>query len=316
MRYRTRTGKTYGDQAIAGNVAKGVDYIAKTKAPFISRFLSGIFGQFVATSAFISRSFLRLNLGERSFGLITILMVYLIIWLIYLYPQAYTGTCELFFDEGGIMEGVDQGSLGMKLLVFFAAILYVPAMMLRKDMSIHLSPDMPYMLDWFVFIILLISVAHLIEVYARRLNKTVIHSLYRGDSVFFSWMIGLKIGGTTITPLGVWMIVEPLFLLAVAYLMNSVLGWMELSLVLFVSAICLFLEEYRVYVETRRIILDVLDGRLDAVFMSRIQSTYGEKLKEAEGNQKNLNTSASRVKTSQTGKETAGSNSPYRVKVV
>jgi hypothetical protein len=319
MRYRTRTGKELGDNFFISDLSKGVSSAAMHRAPLLTRLLSGGLGYFVGTCAFLTRSFLRVKLGERTFGLFTFLFAYLIVYLIFLYPQGYQITFESFFDES------QRQNIGVIILTFIGTLFYLPFAIwqIRKgevvegagEVAFSLNMDMPLELDYFILITIVLGVGQLVDVYIRRATKDVVHSFYRGDSIFWGWLRGRKIGPIIFTDTRIWMLVEPLFILLVANLLSTYLGLNYLSLVLIVSAFCLFLEEYKVYMENRKFILDMLDGRLDAAYMNTIQEEYSSSiLSENKNSTKNFRVSLGG--TTNVIEDKKGSTSKYRVKLL
>ncbi len=144
----------------------------------------------------------------------------------------------------------------------------------------------------------------------------MIHSYYRGNSIFFGWMEDKVIGGFKINSLAIWMIVEPIFVLFVAYLVEDFLGYSQIGLILKFSAICLFIEEFRVYQENRRFILDMLDGQLDAAFVRDLQVEYQDSLDSTAKREGSGEYKASIGFKGQEGRSSKGSESPFRAKIL
>jgi len=320
MRYRTRTGKELGDRSIMTDVSKGFSDAAKKEAPIVTQFVSSIIAYIIGALAFLTKSFLRLKLGERTFGLFNLLLSVALIYFVYLFTQLYSDLLVEFYDES------IRNNLGVKFFAFLQTFFYLAMALWQMDKSgdIYLEDGklaysldlvLPEELKYFMWIIVIIGLTHLIDVYIRRANKEVIHSFYRGDSVFWGWLRGRTIGPLTFNDTRIWMFVEPAFVLVIAYLIHSVWGFTELSSLLMVSAICLFIEEYKVYIETRRFTLDMLDGRLDAAFMSSVQEEYKASLEgEKESSAKSYQ--ASIGGTARGFQEAKGSTSKFRAKLL
>jgi hypothetical protein len=311
MRYRTRTGKKLGDQFIVSDFAKGTKQIASRKIPVTTGIITGIIGYFISASAFIIRSFLRVKLGERTFGALTLLSVYFIIWLIYIFPQAYEVTADNL-----LRSNVDKGNLGVMAMTFFMTFIYAPYKFFENDGSVSsFSPELPYELNIFAIIILFIGVSHFIELLTRKYRKEVVHSYYRGDSVFFGWLVGRKINNYIVKNITIWILIEPLFIVIIAWSISTFLGYNQVAIVLVISAICLFIEEYRGYLENRQFVLDMLDGQLDAGYVKSLQSEYEESL-SMKGNLNEANYSVSLGSgASNSERMASGSDSHFRVKL-
>lgn len=320
MRYRTRTGKELGDRSIVADVTKGFSSAANTKAPIFTQVITGFSAYTIGCLAFITRNFLRIKLGERTFGLFNILLAAVLVYVVYLFIQIYGQILVGYHDENL------RYNLGTNLFVFLKTIFFLPLSLWLMDecgdvygydgdLVFSLNFLLPDELKYFIALIVLIGAAQLVDVYIRRANKEVIHSFYRGDSVFWGWLRGKKIGRLVINDTKIWMVIEPFFVLVLAYLMYDFLEYTEFAFVLMVSAICLFMEEYKVYTETRRFTLDMLDGRLDAAYMSSVQEEYQASL---EGEKESSATSyqASVGGTGSGSIQAKGSTSKFRAKLL
>ncbi|MCI5091186.1 hypothetical protein [Phaeodactylibacter sp.] len=306
MRYRTRTGKPLSDHAVIGQLGDSTKGILSGSPSATGGLISSLFSYFIGISAFITKSFLRTRLGERSFGFLTIILVYFIVLLINLTPAAYALNVQYMLGRGL------QEVFGLKILAAVTAPFAVPYYIYVGGNDYPgFSPQLPYSLLVLVSIVIILGIGHLVSVYTRRAKNEVIHSNYSGDSVFFGWLSGKQIGDFEFTPIRIRMLVEPFAVLVLAYLIKQYLGYSDLAFVLAVSAVCLFLEEYRLYVENRRFILDLLDGHLDAAYAGQVQEEHGLTNKNSA---KSYTASIGGTKNRQ--KEPRGSTSNYRAKVL
>lgn len=288
MRYRTRTGKNVSDQSVVSNFTN-VTTRAISSSPIASIFVE-LFRFLIGVYAYISRSFLRIRIGERTFGVLTVLGIFFFAWAIFYFRNIYV-QFDIHFSEAP-----DFGQLGHLTKILAALVsIYVfflnPFISTLQDAFYGVNIEYPsYSPDLVIlsFIVLILSIGHFIEVYSRRRRKEVVHSLYRGDSFFFEWLVGKKIFGIKITKLGVWLILEPLFVYIVALLIEDYLGLDKIAFLLKISAVCLFIEEYRVLKENRQYVLDMLDGQLDGAFSAEIQKEYADKLEQVTEPQKNI----------------------------
>jgi hypothetical protein len=256
MKYRTRSGSLQSDFNFSSDFSKGLQRFFSEDPSFFPSFIGNIFNYLIGVFAFISRSFLRLRLGERSFGLITIITVFPVVWLLFYSVNAYkafwgkdesTNTSETTASEVNYWE-------------------YIP------DISTQI-----YLFVGFIFIL---GAGHLVEIYFRRRRKIMIHSSYRGDSWLFGDLVGNNFFGLTINTLVVWMIIEPVTIYIFATGVDKILKLAEVAFILKISAVCLLIEEYRVYKETRKLFLEIVDGQLDAAYVKNIQETYKDYLEE------------------------------------
>jgi hypothetical protein len=309
MKYKSRTGKTISDQSFLGSAGDGASQFLKQDRSFLGNFLLSVFKFFIGMSAFISRSFLRSKLGERTFGIITVVSVYWIIWFLNLYVETFTVVLESM--------GKDFGkSVFLIIPAGIANLFYAPlSFLLQVGDQGYTFPTLNVGLNLLAIISTVLALAHLIEVRLRRSKNEVIHSYYRGDSLLFGRLEGVSIYGKTITSLHIWMIIEPLFVFAIGIILWCFDDFYQLGGVLILSAICLFVEEYGVYKENQRFILDMLDGRLDAIFAGEIQEQYEEGIGIAQkSSPKEYKATFGQNKSKI--EEQRGSASPFRARIV
>ena len=316
MKYRSRTVKTLSDQNVIGDLSKAPKGLLQNSPASTSNFFTSLFQYFIGAMAFLSRSFLRANLGERTFGVLTILSIIFFVGIIQVFPSAYDATYKAMSfnkEEGGWFLGV---------IVFFLTFLYpIYILILGKLMRLNpteyfqsIDTETSSTITWFLVIILVITLGQIAEVYSRKKQRIVVHSFYRGDSLLFRWLENKRLFGTKISKLAIWMLVEPVFVLAMAFLLGNILGYEDVALLLQISAICLFVEELRVYQENRRFELDMLDGQLDAAYAMQLQQKYEGSVDDSKmKSPKEFRSSFGQQETTQ--KENQGSTTNFRVKI-
>jgi len=235
----------------------------------------------------MSRSFLRVRIGERTFCTLTVISLMFFIWgsilLIDLYNDFFTRFTSNELERTGNAELSWLVNLSAGLLAFGAALLQTMYHILSGDLilsNINIPAFSTSSIVLFA-IILFVSIGHFIDIYTRKRRKEIIHSYYRGDSFFFGWLVNRKIGDIKITQLGVWLIVEPISIFLLAVIVENVFGYHHIAVLLKISSICLFIEEYRVYHENRQFILELIDNQLDSAFVAELQKQYSESLEQA-----------------------------------
>lgn len=235
----------------------------------------------VGISALPLRLFLRKNLGERSIRPGTFMLS------IALHIYYFT-----IFDALLILVSIISLDLGE----------VTTEQMIRLAVFILINP-------YFIFLILVIrkAIIHFRRKIREAKSGQVSHSYYRGESRYFSNRKGGKIWGFTIDETTTRMLVEPksifkyglvLFFCCLAILLYMILITESNSeyltaflaslgctgLVISFDAICLFLEEFTLFMSKRDKVLDMLDSQDD---MSEIVK---EKAK-IENERKNINPS-------------------------
>ena len=309
MRYRTRTGKQLSDQNVISDLGKGTKNILSGSPSIFGDFIFGIFNYVVGGAAFISRCLLRIRLGERTFGLLTVVSIFFLAWLIFNIPPLLENTQAKFSITN------NSDSIGNHIIAFFIIPYYLIMMSLRPEEELNkLFVDLPTEVYIFIGLVMIVGIFHLVEVYSRNTKKELVNSYYRGDSLFFGWLEGKKIFRIKISMTRIWMFIEPLFILFIAYLVREVLNYNDVALVLTISAGCLFLEEFRVYQENRRIELNLIDGWLDAHYVSNMHKQFQDVLaNENKESPKDFN--ASFGQGGQGVPNSSGSDSPFRASI-
>ena len=309
MKYNTRDGKPLADDAVLSSFSKGVGVVVKDQSNVLYTILSGILEYFTGVYAFLTRSFLRIRLGERTFGIITILSVYFLVWLISCYHEIYDEAVQNFLSKNGIV------SIWDKMFIFLTSFVALPMELFEKGskfsfIKFYLSGE----LRLFIILIIVIGISQLADCYSRRFRGDIVHSYYRGDSLLFGWLSGKKVLGYTIDKKAVWMVVEPIFVLLISFIIEAFLKLEALAFILRVSAFCLFIEEYRVSSQTRKLYLDIVDGRLDAAYVSGLQKSYEQSLLAANKESPRETNSSPGPRKGNT-KTHQGSDSPFRAKI-
>lgn len=99
-----------------------------------------------------------------------------------------------------------------------------------------------------------------------------VHSFYRGDSKYFKKLIGKPYKSIIIRQLHIQLFFEPLLTLLFGLALLFV--DMTLSVALMVGGVCLFIDEWEVIRKRRDMILDSLDGEMDAVFIDKARRLF------------------------------------------
>ncbi|PHN04382.1 hypothetical protein [Flavilitoribacter nigricans] len=282
------------DKSIVNDLAGRVFSASRRKQPIIIAFFYYIFKFLLSVGAYVPRAIFRKKLGERTFGVITVLSVYLFFAFVQISVDAIPEGKKVFNQslqalnidrlnwESGysigeiylILTSTNQGeeTVGMLKTYLLTSILKNPILKFHG-----LLPDLKY-LYW---IVLLFSFFHFIEVRLRKNRDEIIHSYHRGKSLF-NWLAEKRIFGVEIKERYLWMILEPGFIYVLAIGSTLLPGINTLPLVLKISAACLFLEEYRVFIENRSMLLDVIDSQMDGMKLAQVQAEYMERLGEVD----------------------------------
>ncbi|MEL6256402.1 MAG: hypothetical protein AAFR87_30645, partial [Bacteroidota bacterium] len=101
---------------LSKGISTGVSRV--TGSNFLTELFSGIFYFFVGLGAFSVRAVLRRKLGERSFGIFTILLTYFWIRLFYAWNYLEYQPCDTFL-------GIECGALGYGLYYFLVPIFLI-----------------------------------------------------------------------------------------------------------------------------------------------------------------------------------------------
>lgn len=319
MKYRSRTGKNLSDSSLLKDISNSPKGIFNNDSSSIRNYFSFLFQYFIGAMALISRSFLRRNLGERTVGFLSLFSITFFVSAVILFPSAYDATYSALFGTQ------DKDTLN-KIITFFLTFIYPLVVLIignfvysssfnAQDFIKQITLDYSTELMLFISAALIIIVVHLIDILLRRRRKIVIHSFYRGDSLLFGWMEDKLFFGQRITKIGIWMLIEPLFVLCIAMIINDLLDIKDVVHILYFSSICLFIEEFRVYQENRRFELDLLDGQLDAAFAAELQKNYQESVKKSTEKETN-SFKANLIENTSESISSEGSNSNFRAKIL
>lgn len=262
MRYRKRSS---GSSQLSNGISTSLNRLE----PHLIGFILSIIDFILSVYALIARSFLRSKLGERTFNLLGIILIYSFSYAVLILPQLTSKALESSFSD------IDNS-----LEYFTNLILILPSapwLILTENQEL---PNLDSSVYIFLTIVFLVCIGHVLDVMIRRRKDEIVHSYHRGDSLFFGWLKGRRIGSYIINELTIWIAIEPLFVLFIAWFLKTFLLLDQVALILTVSAFCLFIEEYRVDMDNRKFILDIIDGQLEAGYARQIQSYYATKVKD------------------------------------
>lgn len=218
--------------------------------PIASAFLGFVFFA-VSIAAYPAKLFFRQNMGERA--------VRIVDPFIYVASFCYFGweiSMWAFFINNVLMKGL-QGDLSWaavftSLPLFSCAFLF---WLIKKSFKYFKAQYLQQPIN-----------------YDER-----VHTFYRGESKYFQGFVGKNYRHTHITQFHIQFIIEPLmtmFLGVALFFLDVTLG-----LALICGGICLFIDEWEVIRRRRDMILDVLDGEMDAAFVEKGRNKF-RKLKE------------------------------------
>lgn len=277
-----QSDKRFTDQAAYKRLAKGVSTGVNriTGGSFLTELFSGIFYFFVGLGAFSIRAVLRRKLGERSFGILTILLTYFWIRLFYAWNYLEFQPCNTFF-------GVECGVLGNGLYYFLVPISLIVNLFFPGALELVTTTEgfgnafNPFnfglgesLAGFYSVVFLIFAFIALCESIYRIFKKVRWYSYYRGKSSLFDWWLtGKRIGGFAISERIIWMIVEPMVVVLFAGLFYLI-GDTILSQILMIGAVCLFIEEYGDYREERNVILNVIDGEIINERIIQVKTEY------------------------------------------
>lgn len=207
------------------------------------------FSALIGIVSFAVKPILRKNLGERTFGILTIFLTYALIRYFYL------------FDA--------MGSIPKDLS-------WMPGYFFRVDTGLAYYPGFfryPSPVGLYGYVLLCFAIAELISVWKNKEKKIKIHSQYRGDSRFFEFLIDKNIVGVVITRTIIRVVIEPVIVLAIGLLLY-ICGDHYFAYLLFLSAGTLIVEEYIFYIRRRQMLLDMLDNEIDGERLLAQKETY------------------------------------------
>jgi hypothetical protein len=270
----------YGDEIVYKRLQKGVvkSVDRALGGNFITELISGVLYFFVGLGALSVRVILRRKLGERSFGMFSVVLTYIFLKVIFFWSYVKIAP----------FEGSSSGAIGQILYETYA--LYVravglffpqwfPDVILNQEVVQNsISPfhfeDGNTFLGFFILTYLIFALIALGEVFYRILYKVRWYSYYRGKSSLFDWwLVGKKLGGRTITEKTVWLIIEPLFVAATSLIFYAQRDFL-MGGVLLMGAICLLIEEFSYFRAERNALLDVMDGEFEAEWITKLKERH------------------------------------------
>jgi hypothetical protein len=238
---------------------------------WVTEFLYGAFYFLVNIGAFSVRILLRWNMGIRSFGFISIVFLYLWIRVFLIYMYSNDLGCEYFqISEDDICPLDNKIEFYLSIFIDLFAPLHDGFDLLKGDLSIYLYPqnhpdNFGYALHIFSLFTLGLSLLHYSNTFIRDIIKVKSHSFHRGDSVFFGWLKGKKIVSSyEINEHVIWAVLDPLWVIFIAYFFESILGYYALSILLQVGAVCLMIQEFQVWNRNKDMIRNMIDQEIDA----------------------------------------------------
>lgn len=288
--------KSYSDRSLGKSFNRRAYRAITRQYPF---FIGSIisFIQLVAKSAAFSiRVFLRKDIGERTFGIWSIVLAYFWVQYFLLDSAILTHLDEDFkffgiidFHRTKVLSGEQVEIFSLKswddllrpLYVCFSYMYQVFVNLLK--LTDLLGEDNARNGSWVVwiysYIVVLLGVVHLFKGIWRTNTWDKKDSYRRGTSVFFQWSIDQKIGQFSITPTAMLTIVEPIAVFVLGLLVYNI--WdnpnSAFGMFLMVSAIALASEEYTEYLFRQEKILDMVDSEFDGQRLEVALEKYEEK---------------------------------------
>ena len=299
MKYSTeaKIGKI-SDQTLIKQLSQNVFMASRQRRSLIIEFFYYIFRTLLSVASYIGKIFLRRNLGERTYGVFSIILVYLLILFVQgcvaIWPSIESEWNSLdqssFFDDKPALKAIDKivvlgiiastdkdtdALASMGIWYFFR--------------EAFVQPPWGWEIRLFWWVIIALSIHQFVNKWIRKKDHNNIHSYFRGESIFFERFIGKKLGRFTINQRFVWMIIDPIFLMIISFPLAFWLESQSLVIILRISAVCLFLEEYSVYSENRKMVLDVLDSQIDAEYIASIQQKSQQVIDHNHNSEGNIN---------------------------
>lgn len=221
---------------------------AKEKSPFLTGSIIALFVGLLEAASLSVKVFLRRKLGSRKVGLAILFFAFL--WI-------------RFFIVGGKAYGFLWHNALQSFEYFFSTFLlwafnpYIGVTATNPD-------EYSLIALYYSYVALLLGLAHLFSSAGRTMAREKWLSDSQGESVFFQSLKGKFIGKVEITDMMIFMYFEPLLLVLTGFLVDQFIkDSLFFNLMLF-SAIALFLDEYRRFMEFRANVIEVIDGELQA----------------------------------------------------
>ena len=191
----------------------------------------------------MSRSFLRVRLGERTFGVLTVALVYVFFVSVQassiIIPRVTDQINEVIgeSEREDLITGLAILSADDQVQSNFWTILTIGFVREIENAYHENELSFPVEIKTLWWIIFVMSLMHFVERLRRRQKGEVLHSYHRGKSVFFSFLEGKGLKNVfTIKDIHIWMFIEPAFVLLLSYLTSEFLDAQVLSTLLFISA--------------------------------------------------------------------------------
>lgn len=294
MKTTSRKVSRIGDQAIVNDLAGKIFSSSRRRLPFIIASIVYIFKFFLSIGAFIPRCLFRSNLGQRTFGVITLIFIYFFFAVVQIGTEVFNSfekNIQPYYEQ--FSNEIESSGLS-RYDVFMYGLFLMTAFQEDKETDTLITMSFGFLtreaannykgisLHLFVLwiIILLLSFIHYLEQFLRKKRKLITHSYYRGKSLLFSFLEGKKVIGWEIKNYHIWMFIEPTFIFFLSLLIDAAFPSSLLGPVFRISAFFLLLEEYRVYLENRTLILDLIDSQMDGQILANVQEKYQQQLLE------------------------------------
>lgn len=240
---------------------------------WIADFLSGIFYFFINMGAFTVRVFLRRKMGVRSFGLISVLLSYIWLRLFLINSYVFENSCEMFFgfEDGTTCNWGNYAEYYLSPTIDLFDFIpggYINA--IEGNLSSYLSffntiEAFGLGLHLLSISVLFLGVLHFFTAIVRDIRKVKWHSFHRGTSLFFNWLNGRSVFGLfTINEHLIWAVVEPLFVLFIAYTLAIFSQDWALILCLKIAAWCLAIQEFQVWNRNKNMVRNMIDQEIDS----------------------------------------------------
>ena len=213
--------------------------MAARSSPGLNLFFS-IFSFALGVFSLMVKPIIRKNLGERTFGVLSIASSYLL--MIYL--------------SGSIIKELlnDTATTGNQVVFFSKWVLHI--------------------LEVFFYPTIMVSFAVLEFINLKQKNTTSgeIHSFFRGESRYLEFLIGKQIFNIKLTDKTIRIWVEPIIVMTLGGLL-FLFGDRFLSFIFLLASSSLLLEEYLFFLKRRQMILNLIDTELDAKEILALKET-------------------------------------------
>lgn len=272
--------KGFSDRSIGERFNRRAYQAVTRRYPF---FIGSIisFIQLVAKSAAFSiRIFLRRDIGERTFGIWSIILAYF--WVQYFMLDSAVlkhldGDFKIFgiIDFSQDVPGLGEYGFSLKswddmlrpLYVFFNYFwqVFVNLLKLTNLFGTDSADNGSWIVQWYSWIVMLLGVAHLVKGIRRKNAWVKADSFRRGDSIFFGLLEGKKVLNVTITRTLLLTVAEPLIVLSLGLIVYGLSDpHSSFGAFMMISAIALSAEEYQEYLYHQSKTLDMMDSEFES----------------------------------------------------